>query len=90
MKKIYYDKESNFIVEDVSGNKSPLDVIKEFGNREWKTININDGDNYEINDGKIEKFTAVIDVQQALEELMISEEIRSIAIQSLRNKGKLH
>lgn len=56
MNKIYYDKEKNFTIVDVSGVK-PIELIKEeFGDVEYQTLEIDPlVEGYEIVDGELRK-----------------------------------
>jgi len=57
MRKVYYDKEKNFTIVDVSGVK-PIDLIKnEFGDVEYQEIELSENEDYIIVDGLLKKVT---------------------------------
>lgn len=56
MHKIYYDKERNFTIVDVSGEKSIEKIKEEFGDCEYQTIEINPSlESFDTSNGELKK-----------------------------------
>ncbi len=88
MQKIYYDPDKNLTIIDVSGVKPLKDIKKEFGNVSYEEAEIQEGETHKIENGKI--VVSVIPEPVVDEkEVMIKEEIRKMAVDSLVSQGKI-
>jgi len=87
MQKIYYNKEKNFTIIDVSGIKPLSKIKKEFGDVS-EAIEIDETkETYELTNRKLSKKT--IEIPDNSEEQLIQKEIRKIATDSLKLQGKI-
>lgn len=88
MQKIYYNPIKDLTIVDTSGIKLLSKIKEEFGDAKYVELEIDEKTEVQsLLDGKLSK--KLIEIPDNSKEILIQEEIRKLAIDSLKKQGKI-